>query len=362
MRRLAIGAALALLGLVLLAVFVAGTGGTGGSTYNPRGDGLLAALRYLERRGVAVERWQRPASRLPLDRDATLVLAAPWSVPHDTGDLVRLDAFLGRGGRIVYLASGGNPGPAELRFAAHFEIWPVASGEAPPWSYGAWRAWRQQPVPALATTRGREAGLPPRIALRRGESISSAAENAERLYVDGRGVPRMVRRRVGRGELIVIDNAGVFSNALLGEPGNLELLEWLAARAAPGPLLFDEWIHGRREPGLGAPGNGGALLALVLHLAAVYLAVVWALSRRFGRPIPDEGPPRGSVARDLEALALLHRRAGHARGAGRALAEAVRTLGSDTDGGRIDFELPSSERELLDAARRVGERQRSGRL
>jgi len=356
-RGLVIAIVVALLA-VLGAALIGGSRGGLVSTYSPRSQGLLAAYRYLEERGVPVERWQRPARELPLREELTLVLAAPWTTPMTAEDVDHLENLVRLGGRIVYLTAPDSVNGPGLLFDLRFGTLPVPGVDEPPWSYRAWRDWVRTPVVARATPRAKELGLPPRIAARRGRVSPTIVAGVERLYRDERGLTRVMRKPIGRGDVLVIDNAGVLSNALLAEPGNLELLEWLAAARGTGRLVFDEFVHGHHDPGARTRQGVGSIVALALHLGLVYLGIVWALSRRFGRPIVDEGPPRSSVARDLVALAELHRRAGHAGQAARAMAEAYRVVTGDDP---PDGDPVRDERDLLDRARRLGELQQGER-
>src|SRR5262249_10352959 len=149
-----------------------------------------------------------------------------------------------------------------------------------------------------------------------------AAVPGERLplYRDARGAT-VAYTRWGRGTVLLCTSPWSLCNVGVGQGGNFAWL--LAALAAYGPgsvvpggstrrtaILFDEVHHG-----YGEARGVLSLLAPIAQLGLAQLAVAWllltyAVSRRFGGKVPDEGRVRRSRSEYLGSMAaLLH----HAR-------------------------------------------------
>jgi hypothetical protein len=353
-----------------IALLVGPPAGDRPTVRSSRPAGLLGAYEYLERRGYAVGRWERPLNELPLRSRDTLVAAAPWTLMPSPERVRYLSRWISAGGRLVLFSSGRHPGPAEELLYSGLRLSVQDLGARAPLSWSGWREWTVEARRIVAASR-RPAETPfPRAPLAAAQvtHIVRPTERADVLYEDREGTAMIFRERIGQGWLLVVNDASVLSNDRIGEAGNLAFLEALAAEAAAGGeegprLLFCEWLHGFREAGGPGRERAEALAWLGLHVLLLYLATLWMLGRRFGPPLREVGVPESSLRRDVGALAGLHHGAGHAPEAGRRLLELVRREGGSA---QARDELPGrfegGERELVDLARRIGRLQREGKL
>jgi hypothetical protein len=235
-------------------------------------DGLSLAYAYLQRRRGSVAMLTRSiaAARLPAD---SVVLRVGAQIPpafeedeEEEGKKPQPQRatpllspaefdFAARGGRIVLAVPGGLP-PLEFR------------GDAPP-----------SADKVFPFTAGIE-----RIAFpaRRGIVASTLGPRMVALYAAGTRVA-IARERIGRGDLIVVADPDIFTNAQLRAGNHLPLL--LALCGTGRPLFFDETIHG-----LGSEGGILELLKewglgpFLLLLVAAGLLLFWRGSTRIGPP------------------------------------------------------------------------------
>lgn len=143
--------------------------------------------------------------------------------------------------------------------------------------------------------------------------ISRARPDGLALFGDGAG-PLALEIPVGRGRLVAVADARLFSNENLVKSENAVFLANLLAHySRPGdPVLFDEYHHGDVA---GNPGGSiwealGQPLQLALtqiFLAALCLMVL--LGGRFGPPVPSARDRTRSSADYVASLASLYRRA-----------------------------------------------------
>jgi hypothetical protein len=320
------------------------------STFHDTPTGMLGAHEALVARGTPPVRWRQPIHTIPHEPPGVLVLAAPWLDPWTTQDLEALDALLDAGWSVVYLFSGSEPGTAEQRVLAALDLAAARSATPPllPWS---WRSWRLDPARWVDPDGG------PPLLVRRDAHALVPPPDAVSLYETEDGGTRAFSAPRGGGRVFGVSTSSVFANAWLGAPGNLVALQrTLDAAAPPGaPILFDEWHHGFRDPGMmveEAPITPTALLAA--HLGVVYLGAVWTLSRPFGRLRRSTEVPGSSQRRDLEALASLHQRGGHARQAGQRLLDQAH---AEARAAGLPCDLPTtfsgSVRDFVRLARQV---------
>lgn len=364
MKRGLVIALLAALLLLAVAIALARRGGAA-SIDGAHPAGLRGAYRYLQERGREAEAWTADATALdPSVR--VLVVAAPFAVVYTEDEIAALLRWIERGGRLVLLHSGDEPTVPELLFLLRLDLSYTAVDESDlPLGFLAWRSAVTAPVTLEAdeTLRGH---APSPLAAKRPRIVVTSGTRALVLYRDPEGTPMVIEVPRHRGSIVVVNNASIVSNALLGEAQNLAFLEWILDRGGePGQRVsFDEYRHGRGDAAAVASGETrGVFEVLIAHALLLYVVALATVGRRFGRPLPEAPLPRGSVERDVLALAALHRRAGHAHAAGeRLLASARRLARRDETRGVLASRFEGGEEELLRLACEIGRLQRSGKL
>jgi hypothetical protein len=115
---------------------------------------------------------------------------------------------------------------------------------------------------------------------------------------------------VGRGQVIVVGEPGVFQNEFLARDDNAVLAAHLF-HYPERPVLFDEFYHGLTVRGNPVWLLGrypyGLLAALVLLASALW---AWRAGARLGPPLPERSASRRSVGEYVEAMARLFHRTG----------------------------------------------------
>jgi len=229
--------------------------------------GGLAALETWLREGGHDVRTVHAKLTFIAEEVQSLVLAAPSSREVHAEEVGALRSFVQRGGRLVYLR-GRRPQPA-------LDGWlEVADGAQLPVSPEAWDPGGTTARITLA--RGWMGGLEAlRVSARRG--ISSSDPQFLPVASVG-GIPVMLWRTEGRGEILAVASADIAENRRLELADNAAF--W-ARLAALGPLALDEYHHDLPAP---APVS---LAPWVFGAQAVLCALLLALTR--GTPL---GPPR----------------------------------------------------------------------
>lgn len=291
-----------------------------------------------------------------------LVAAFPWQQGLSVEAAEALENHLRRGGDLVLAYSGmeGNPGEQVAMERLGLPLGEAREVTLKPleWWRFAHEEWDLEPV---GEARG---AAPVRVwAPRWAPEVPKVAEE----LFQAPGGPRGSRQRAGivvlrrhQGRIFLLP-ADAFANARLGNPGNADLLETLRRRLGD-RWAFDEYHHGLVAGQAVETAALGRTLDLVLiHLAVLYLAALWTLSRRFGPAWSEPPAVTGSAGSFLLGLGALHHRRGHHAEAARRLLERAREL----DRG---LELPADldrraaaagPRELVELAREVA-RRRSG--
>lgn len=365
-RLMAAAALVVVLAAATLLAISAGSKVEGPTTSSRFGAGLRGAYRYLQLRGAEPENWDRSLDSLPRE-PGLLIIALPLNVPFTRGDAQALEDWLLRGGNLLLLGSGRELSPFEWSLIHGLSLSVEASRGAPPWRYAAWRAWvsRRQELHPPDGEAAPADGPPVRELM--GTHAIARPGDARDLLLDEDGTPALFEFRRGKGRVTVFNNVSAFSNALLAEGGNLELLEGLAHRLRPegGRLLFDEWHHGHRAAAALAKSHLVSPAALLLaHAALLYFLALWTLGRRFGPVITPAGPAAGSVGRRLMSIASLHRASHHASHAGNVLLESVRRLARRREDvtQAIPRHFYGGDDEFLELARTVGQWQKDKSL
>lgn len=364
MRRSNLVALAIVVALLAAGVFLGSRSQATPSVANARETGLRASYLYLEGRGHDVALWRRPPGDLAGAGVETLVVAAPFVRGLPADEESKLADWVADGGRLVLLAPERPPDAALAGLLFALDLFPERSPDEAPLGYGAWRRFRTEAVPLRAVA---DAGprAPEVILVRRAAAEISAIGRPRPLYVDERDAPMVFAIGRGQGEVVVINNGTLATNGLVGRGANLAFLEWLlfAREGASAEVHFDEWRHGQTDPDLAPASTGGAFEILFVHAVLIYLLALVMLGRRFGRPLADEPPPRGSAERDVRALAAWHRRAKHASEVGAHLLAAARRVARRHGGAQtLPEEFSGDERDLLALARHVGALQRDGKL
>ncbi|HEY2294858.1 MAG TPA: DUF4350 domain-containing protein [Thermoanaerobaculia bacterium] len=334
----------------------AGVGEARGSALSRGPNGWLAARRYLEARGARVRLLDRPLAEL--QGGGALVLTFPWQRGSviDVAEMTEpLDQHLLRGGDLLVAYSGTRGNPGEMVALEGLGLFPREERKVTlnpmRWRRFTHAEWDLRPVAGGAPLHVWAPRYAPKL-----------PKEAKPLYL---GPQRQVLLAVlprGRGRIWILP-ADAFANARLGEPGNAALLETLRRRLGD-RWTFDEYHHGLTA-GQGVPETAslGRTLDLVLiHLAVLYLAALWTLSRRFGPAWSEPPAVTGSTGAFLLGLGALHHRLGHHREAARRLLERVRELDRDADlPADLDRRAETAgPRELVALAREVA-RRRQGR-
>ena len=129
--------------------------------------------------------------------------------------------------------------------------------------------------------------------------------------------PVVWKAGVGDGQVILVSDARLLCNlALAGADNGFLLVSLAELTAGERPVLLEEFSHGYV--------SASSLIRLLLSPPALFLSIQVGLmllvlllwrSRRFGAVMPAPRGDRRSRAEHVEALADLHRRASHGRGA-----------------------------------------------
>ncbi len=284
--------------------------------YGPSGYRAWAALLARER--VGTSRFVLRPIELD-DRTDTLISAQPLPDvtlpnPRTEADLAALAAWVGAGGRLVYLGRNAALSRAESRLLELPVILPDV-GERGPLS-----------GPLAAQTGAlRELGTDRLLVVQRAGRTELA---------DGNG-GIVVRYPLGRGEVVAVVDAMPFANANIGAAGNARLAYALGVPRAPGGgVAFDDGIHGAL---IDRPWYRALPVPLRVSLALLGGTGLLALAGgalRSGAPVRLREEREPTSMEFVEALAALHERIGARKAAGTllvrdALAAVARANGRD---------------------------------
>ncbi len=127
------------------------------------------------------------------------------------------------------------------------------------------------------------------------------------------GLPVAVRRRVGRGVIVVVANDAIFSNAELADERHANAvlaLRLLEECGVEGAIVFDESINAASAPKVFGILFDPILRHMTLQLVLVAVLFAWWRSRRLGPPRPLPLESRRSIREHAFALGNLHYKAG----------------------------------------------------
>ena len=381
--------------LLLLALFVAGgllLGGRGAaprrtvgaeeapdpSVTNDRASGSKGVYEWTERLGYRPTVWRQDWSRLtPAESGVLLAIDPQVQNPiisitgggQNGGDRTRLSArdaaslrrwlASGQGHTAILLTSrlpSGRSGPGGAKNAADDEgtfadaLDLIVESASP--------ASGRTEFPPLQPTSDTQGVLSLHSAAN--ARLSRVRPDGLALFGDGAG-PLALEIPVGKGRLVAVADAGLFSNASLARSENAVFLANLLAHydRPGGAVLFDEYHHGdvAGDPGgsvweaLGRPLQ----LALIQVLLAA-LCLVVLLGGRFGPPVPSGRDLARSSADYVASLASLYRRA---EASGTALETLYRQFLRDVCG-RLALPPDVNLERLAEVAARRGQVNKEG--
>lgn len=261
--------------------------------------GVRAWYEMLQREGVRVTEFERPAAFLDASID-TLVVTDAGLLPN--GELPALQAWVSAGRRLVIFGRYGDDVRKRLELPAY------AKGEHAVTNVALARAWSTAGVTSAAWSK-----TAPRFAAKRG-AVPLAYDRAGAL---------VVRYSLGRGTVVAFADAAPFANDALGKADDARLAYAVALPARRGGVVaFDEAIHGHVVALHWWEIVPRPFLVGVLFAALAVLLAFAGAAIRLGPPIV---PPRlrEPTSREfLDSLAGLLQRGGGGR---QALTDAVRS-------------------------------------
>lgn len=306
--------------------------------------GLFVARRYLEERGLEVTLLDRALGEA--EPAEVLVLAFPWQRWASSGEQAGVQRQLLRGRTLVLAYSGEGESPGERGTMEWLGLSWKELREKPPLGFFAWRAYANEEW-SLAPAGGREAS-PIRVsALSRAPQAPAVADV---LYHGPGGVPLVFVFPYLNGRVVVLPSEAL-SNARIEEEGNSDLLESLAKSLGPS-WSFDEYHHGLAAPlTVEQKQPRFAFDLFLIHLAVLYVLVVWRLAKSFG-PVWSERPlVSGSTKTFLLGLGALHERLGHHAEAAELMVRRARELSPRSE--IVETGAATNGTELVELGSRV---------
>jgi len=283
-----------------------------GSTFEAGTDGARALYEYLDRAGLHPSRVE--TADLVTPPGAALVILDAELEPGEVEDL------LGRvrAGLSLFVASR-NP-DSELWDALDLEI---STSGAPGRVGTAWPAADVQDVSRV------EVETAARAVLGENDDETGTMTGAGwvELLADDTGAAA-VSRRLGAGEIVVLLDPTVVSNAGLPKGHNLRFADASLRRLSGdgGLLVFDEFHHGHgfERTVTGWLGRAGLLPAAWLTMAIIAIDALRRNRSRLGPPRPPPEPERRAVREFVGSYAGLLLASGHRAYAVRALERQLR--------------------------------------
>ncbi len=292
--------AITLLTAMLLTLVIAPSNPlSAGSTYSRAPDGYGAWYQFMQQsmqgQGTPLRRWQKPFDRL------TTQPPSPEGVAE-----VNHSKILG----ITLLRVHSNPLPELLlpEEAAWVERGNrlVLVGIATPATKARYRTIHASDAGKVKIeTRRRRANFSNTGAIALGEQDPKSATT---IVLEDTYGAIVWQRRLGKGEIILVNTPHLAANAYQDEPGNYRFLQSLVVRPNY-QLWVDEYIHGYKDAdAVQTEGRGNwaaylaktPLLPVLIQLSVLLIVSGWAANRRFGQPI------RLPVASKDNNLAYIH--------------------------------------------------------
>lgn len=310
---------------ILVAVVGSGEFSATSSTLSRDARGWLAARLYLESRGVDARRLDTTWSEAS---GGVLVLAFPWqrgrSVPAE--ELEALGDHLRSGGTVILAYSGSSPQPQEAQVLDALGLEATEVRPPPPLAPAQWWSYHRESwhLEWIA-----QDGASTPLVVGAFRQAPEAPPKARVLYRESeRDLLLVFEYPLHRGRVVALP-AAVFANARIGEAGNADFLETLAAWLGP-EWIFDEYHHGlAAAPSIPGSASRFAWDLFVMHLALIYLLAVASLARRFGPAWNERAPAAGSTASFLRQLGALHHQLRHHPQAAELLVDRARAFEPD---------------------------------
>lgn len=368
-KRVALGVALLVAlgaaGLVCTRVADRGRYASEYSTYGAGPEGTRALYLLADELGAHPRRWAEELGRLPEDGGMLVALGSCEQLMRREVNRIereRLREWVERGGVLVvagvpsYLSRAdfgaelvsdpdacrpthgllGMLARAEQRAAGEdaprteddtdrpteLEELPRAFGEDPAGTYEEVTARDELPPPRAALATGEPlvgAGL---VELRRPLGIAlddGLAAHTLLTLDDATERPVGVRIEVGRGAVVLLSSASLFTNRDLVAGGGAVVFARLVREHAPeGPVLFDEYHLGvgQRRSTMRYLRQAGATGIVVQVLVLIGL-VLWRVGARFGGVRSDPPPEPGGTLSYVDGVAQLYSKARDPEGAAR---------------------------------------------
>jgi hypothetical protein len=262
------------------------------SSYLASPGGAKAAYLLLQDLGYNIERWENPATALPVNGDGTtLILAAPFASATES-DRQAVSNFLAAGGTV--LATGSVAG----------RLIPE-SRDADAGDCEEDRTFYSAAFPSLLTRGAPEMTMSPGACWMVPESSPPALYAAD-------GKAAALTYTVARGRVIWWASSEPLTNEGIRKPGNLAAL--LNALGPPGSarLLWDEYYHGYQGSLTSYLSSTPVPWALA-QIGLLFAAVCATLARRSGPVRSETAQSRLSPLEFVETLGGLYQQ-GRARG------------------------------------------------
>ncbi len=271
-------AAIALLTLILLTLFSASAGSptSQGSSYSNAPDGYGAWYAFMQKRGVNIQRWQRPIQDLSSSTNpgkVTLLQIRSRLTPTDIAIAPETRTWVSQGNRLIIL---GIEAPAtEANFSKSLQS--------------------KEGTVAIDTTR--------------------RFTHSTKLLSDEFGAV-VISKAEGDGEIILASTPHIAANAYQDAIGNYEFLAQLVSKDRD-LVIVDEYTHGYKDLDLTVKEGKQdwtkylaktPLLPAMLQLALVLVVLVVAQNRRFGWPVRPKSRTVDNSAAYMQAMAaVLHK-------------------------------------------------------
>ena len=250
-----------------------------GSTFSRAPDGYGAWYAYMERQGIAIQRWRKPwTDGLTRQSPVTFLQIDPES-ESGIGSIApgsEQERWIRSGNTLIIL---GAPAPATDR--------PFTTMQT-----------SDRGLVKIETTRRKQLG-----------------EKQDQLLGDQAGAI-VWQSKLGKGRIIFASTPYLAANAYQNEPGNFAFLAQLV-KQNDNAIWVDEYIHGYKEAAIAAREGKGSwiaymsqtpLLPILVQLGVVLLVLIWAANRRFGQPLPLTNLKPDNSEAYIQALAgVLHK-------------------------------------------------------
>jgi hypothetical protein len=259
-------------------------------------------------------------------------------------------------------AYSGQSSVAEDRVASALGLDFVEVRGAPPLSPVGWYRFAREEWRLEAEQTFAPASVP-EVVIHAPDRVPKAPKDAEILYRGGKEVPAIFSFPRSSGRVIVLP-AGALSNARLANPGNADLLESLRITVG-GEIAFDEYHHGLVAADvIAGSGNAPNVDLLFAQLLFLYIAMAWALGKRFGPAWQEPPVIASSTEAFLLGLGALHRKLRHSAPACVRLLDDAESLDPTLEPppGLRNIAFDAGEQGFLDVARAVARLQRRGRF